>query len=101
MHERDEFIEKEDKEKQVKKKKQYEMKKKVFLQRVMAGEIDIRTLTKKRKKKIKKKKRHDFIRTGKVSKRPVGSAPSLRKKFTAEDGEPNNKKSVKFAADKN
>jgi len=65
----------------------------------MNGEIDIRTLTKKRKKKIKKKKRHDFIRTGKVSKRPLGSAPSLRKKFTAED-EPTSKKKVKFS-DKN
>ena len=56
----------------------------------MAGEIDIRTLTKKRKKKEKKKKRHDFIRTGKVSKRTLGApAPNIKKKFADEDGQKN------------
>jgi hypothetical protein len=46
-----EFEEKEEKERLLKKKKAYEIRKKIFLEKVMSGEIDITQLTRKRKKK--------------------------------------------------
>ena len=61
--------EKEEREKEVKKKKAYELRKKLFLQKVMSGEIDISQLRKKKKKKLKKKKSYrnsNYVKTGKL-----------------------------------
>ena len=46
----------------------------------MAGEIDIRTLQKKRKKKKLKKRSHEYIKTGKIKTKKRFSSEGLRQK---------------------
>ena len=63
------------------------MRKKIFLQKVMNGEIDVSQLTRKKKKKDKKKKKRgysDYLKTGKLRSKHQ-KVPSLSKKF-GEDG---------------
>ena len=89
VHEQDELDEKGQKEVIMKKKKAYEMRKKIFLQKVMNGEIDVSQLTRKknRKKDKKKKKRgfSDYIRSGKIRSKN-GKVPQPPSKKFGEDG---------------
>ena len=57
IYEQIEMDERDHKDQEIKKKKAHELRKKIFLQKIMSGDIDIADLKRKKKKKEKKKKK--------------------------------------------